>query len=285
MKQIGLLIITCLLVLYNFAQQYAGVWEGKLSVDMGKVKSLSVKMELQDDGEIIGGVLYMRGLDGTIFFGCDYIIKGGLINGRLVLEQVKVVRSVAMDKANCGEMYKLSLKPDIKDSSKALTGYLEWNHQTRNKILFSKTTTEITPLGEEDIADYMESRAELFDLSKVFLKPSERYNKKVLDVEIERSEIILELTAADSIAVHDSVSVYHNLELVAGPLSLTKPLRIRVTGMGENINTIVIVNESVLQRNLNIQVKVTNGNHMIQRTIQPGFSRNSLFVFRKKPVH
>jgi hypothetical protein len=282
MKLIGLFFMGCLMVLHSFAQQYEGVWEGKLSVNMGKVKSLSVRMELQEEDKTIAGVLYMRGFDGKTSFGCDYFVKGSTIQGRILLEQLMVIRSAAISKGDCGQMHQLILRPVKEDSTVTLTGNFEWKSEEQNKIFFSKTSNTVTPLGEEDISAYMEQRASLFDLSNLFLQPSERYNKKVLDTEIDSSNFVFEIANADSATIHDSVSVYFNGQIVAGPHFLSKPLLIRFTQIVESINTIVVVNESTVQRTLNIHTKITFGTQVIRRTIQPGFSRNSLFAFRKK---
>lgn len=284
MRKQGLFIFIFLIAVLNaFTQPLNGIWEGKLAFNSGKVKTMSVRLELIEDGEMLAGVLYMRGYNQKISFGCDYIVKNSTRAGKkIILEQIKVVRTVATGKEDCAQMGILDLSYTVKDSVPVLKGFFVWLGGAADKISFTKTDTVISVSGEEDMNSYMEERAEVFDLGKIFQPVYERYNKKVMDITIDSSDIVLEFTAADSINTHDSISVYLNDAVISNKHSLKSTLVIRVKELVDPVNSILVVNESFIKRNLRINVRIRYGADTITRTIEPGFSRNSLFVFRRQ---
>ncbi len=264
------------------AQNLQGVWEGKLHMNDKGSKYINVRLELMQEDSSLFGLLYTRGLEKNTIFGCDYFVTGSKSNNSFHFKWQKVQRSVAMSEKECYTFQRLELNFKQKDTVKKLEGGWAWRGGQENFVSCTKVSDTISDMAADEISVYVKDLFEVFEKSGILLPVNERLPKKVFDLEVDSSDVIVEFSSIDS-TKHDSIAVYFNgTKVVEVQSLLQKPLRVKLQSMPAGVNDLLIVSQSVKQGKLNVQVKVLYRGELSFITIQPGISINSLLLFTRK---
>ena len=282
MLKLAFIFIFCLPLFLLSAQNLQGVWEGKLELNDKGSKYMNVRLELMQEDSSLFGLLYTRGLEKNTIFGCDYFVTGFKSNNSFYFKWQKVQRSVAMNETDCQTFQRLLLNFKQKGSVNKLEGGWAWQSGQENFVSCTKVSDTISDMATDEISVYVNDLFEVFEKSGIMLPVSERLPKKVFDMEVDSSDVIVEFSSVDS-SKHDSIAVYFNgTKVVELQSLLQKPLRVKLQSMPYGVNDLLVVSQSVKQLKLNIRVKVLYRGELNFITIQPGISINSLLLFTRK---
>lgn len=282
MLKLAFIFIFCLPLFLLSAQNLQGVWEGKLNLNDKGSKYLNVRLELMQEDSSLFGLLYTRGLEKNTVFGCDYFVTGFRAHNRFHFKWQKVQRSVAMNETDCQTFESLKLNFKQKDSVRKLDGFWTWQSGQEDFVSWNKVSDSISDMATDEISVYVNNLYELFEKSGMKLPVNERLPKKVFNMDVDSSEVIIEFSTIDS-SKYDSIAVYFNGNRIAESQSLLrKTLRVRLQSMPSGVNDMMVVSQSE-QLKVNVQVKVLYKGESSFITIQPGISINSLLLFTRKP--
>ena len=264
------------------AQNLQGVWEGKLNLNEKGSKYLNVRLELMQEDSSLFGLLYTRGLEKNTIFGCDYFVTGLRVNNTFYFKWQKVQRSVAMKETDCQTFDRLKLNFKQKDSVRKLDGFWIWQSGQEDFVSWNKVSDSISDMATDEISVYVNNLYELYEKSGMMLPVNERLPKKVFDIEVDSSEVIVEFSTIDS-SKYDSIAVFFNGNKIAESQSLLrKTLRVRLQSIPIGVNDMMVVSQSAQQLKVNVQVKILYKGELSFITIQPGISINSLLLFTRK---
>ena len=264
------------------AQNLQGVWEGKLNLNEKGSKYLNVRLELKQEDSSLFGLLYTRGLEKNTIFGCDYFVTGFRVNNTFYFKWQKVQRSVAMKETDCQTFDRLKLNFKQKDSVRKLDGFWIWQSGQEDFVSWNKVSDSISDMATDEISVYVNNLYELYEKSGMMLPVNERLPKKIFDIEVDSSEVIVEFSTIDS-SKYDSIAVFFNGNKIAESQSLLrKTLRVRLQSIPIGVNDMMVVSQSAEQLKVNVQVKVLYKGELRFITIQPGISINSLLLFTRK---
>lgn len=275
-----------LALLFSFqlhAQKIEGVWEGTLFLNGNAKTTMKIRMEIAErDSSNYFGILYSRGIEKNTIYGCDYFISGTRERNTVNFKWQKVQRAVAMDKYECRMFNRLQLSCRKKDSAEVLAGKWVWEEGRRDDISFTKVSDAISDMAQDEISGYIKDLYEEYESSGVLLAVEDRLPKKILELPIDSTDVIVEFSTIDS-SIHDSISVYINGNFIAEVHNLArKPLRLRLKELGPGTNDLLIVCASRVQPKLNIQMEIIYRGELNAYTIQPGFTSSSLVLFNRK---
>ena len=275
-----------LALLFSFqlhAQKIEGVWEGTLFLNGNAKTTMKIRMEIAErDSSNYFGILYSRGIEKNTIYGCDYFISGTRERNTVNFKWQKVQRAVAMDKYECRMFNRLQLSYRKKDSAEVLAGKWVWEEGRRDDISFTKVSDAISDMAQDEISGYIKDLYEEYESSGVLLAVEDRLPKKILELPIDSTDVIVEFSTIDS-SMHDSISVYINGNFIAEVHNLArKPLRLRLKELGPGTNDLLIVCASRVQPKLNIQMEIIYRGELNAYTIQPGFTSSSLVLFNRK---
>lgn len=275
-----------LALLFSFqlhAQKIEGVWEGTLFLNGNAKTTMKIRMEIAErDSSNYFGILYSRGIEKNTIYGCDYFISGTRERNTVNFKWQKVQRAVAMDKYECRMFNRLQLSYRKKDSAEVLAGKWVWEEGRRDDISFTKVSDAISDMAQDEISGYIKDLYEEYESSGVLLAVEDRLPKKILELPIDSTDVIVEFSTIDS-SMHDSISVYINGNFIAEVHNLArKPLRLRLKELGPGTNDLLIVSASRVQPKLNIQMEIIYRGELNAYTIQPGFTSSSLVLFNRK---
>lgn len=278
-----LLFSALLFSLQLHAQKIEGVWEASLFLYGNTKTPMKIRMEIveKDSGGYFG-ILYSRGIEKNIIYGCDYFISGTKERNTIKFKWQKIQRAVGMHKYECRMFNRLQLSYRKKDSAQLLAGKWVWEEGRRDEISFTKVSDAISDMAQDEISTYVKDLYEEYESSGILLAVEDRLSKKILELPVDSTDVIVEFSTIDS-SMHDSISVYMNGESIANKYKLIqKPLRFRLKELPPGTNDLVVVNESMLQPKLNILMKIIYQGQINQLTIQPGFTINSLILLTRK---
>lgn len=263
------------------AQTLAGVWEGSFALRGSKKQKMNVRVELMEtDGEYIG-VIYSRGFDQNTSFGCDYLVRGRIYDGKISLTRKDIRRGVAMSKTECAFFEELYLIVPKNNAEKTLTGRWCWRSEECDAFTASKTDTVVSELAKDEIDSYIRDLYDQFEKKNVVLKPESRFYQKVDQLEVDSTDILLEFSSIET-GVHDSIIVLFNGEEIATSNSLAKrPLRIRLKQLVPGLNDITVISQSIAQNKLKIRLQVKQQQQTHEYTLEPGFIRNSMLLLNR----
>lgn len=286
-------LLLFLALLFSFqlhAQKIEGVWEGTLFLN-GTVKTtMKIRMEIVErDSSNYFGILYSRGIEKSTIYGCDYFISGTKERNTFNFKWQKVQRAVAMNYYECRMFELLKLGYRKKDSVQILKGRWVWQNVQRTSteiredhINFTKVSDAVSDMAQDEITGYVKDLYHQHKASGVLLPVEDRLPKKVLELPVDSTDVIVEFSTIDS-SMHDSISVYINGNFIAEVHNLArKPLRLRLKGMGPGTNDLLIVSASLVQPKLNIQMQIIYQGVLNAYTIHPGFTSNSFVLFNRK---
>ncbi len=244
---------------------------------------MKIRMEIveRDSGNYFG-ILYSRGIDRNTIYGCDYFISGIKERSTINFKWQKVQRALAMDKYECQMFELLKLGYRKKDSVQTLQGSWVWKDEREDVITCTKVSDAISEMAQDEISGYVQDMYDDFESSGVLLPVEDRLPKKILELPVDSTDVIVEFATIDS-TMHDSISVYFNGNRISETHDLLrKALRLRLKGMPPGTNDLLVVTASRVQVKLNIQMKIIYRGEMNTSTIQPGFTSNSLVLFTRK---
>ncbi|MBK8088940.1 MAG: hypothetical protein IPK31_13915 [Chitinophagaceae bacterium] len=111
-------------------------------------------------------------------------------------------------------------------------------------------------MAQDEISGYVNDLYEEYESSGVLLAVEDRLPKKILELPVDSSDVIVEFSTIDS-SMHDSISVYINGNFIAEVHDLArKPLRLRLKELGPGTNDLLVVSASMVQPKLNIQMEI-----------------------------
>lgn len=244
---------------------------------------MKIRMEIveRDSGNYFG-ILYSRGIDRNTIYGCDYFISGTKERNTVNFKWQKVQRAVAMNEYECQTFELLKMGFRKKDSVQILQGSWVWQDEREDLISFTKVSNAISDMAQDEISGYVKDLYEEYESSGILLAVEERLPKKILELQVDSTDVIVEFATIDSVK-HDSISIYFNGNVIAQYHDLLrKPLRLRLKGMEPGANDMLVVSASLVQPKLTIQMKIIYAGEMNAYTIQPGFAVNSLVLFNRK---
>lgn len=244
---------------------------------------MKIRMEIVErDSSNYFGILYSRGIDRNTIYGCDYFISGTRERNTVNFKWQKVQRAVAMNEYECRLFHLLKLGYRKKDSVQTLQGSWVWQNEREDVISCTKVSDAVSDMAQDEISGYIKDLYEEYESSGILLAVQDRLPKKVLELPVDSTDVIVEFTTIDSLK-HDSISVYFNDNVITEFHDLLKkPLRLRLKGMAIGTNDLLVVNESLVQPKLTIQMKIIYRGELNAYTIQPGFASNSLILFNRK---
>lgn len=277
-----LLLGTLLFSLQLHAQNLQGVWEGKLNLNNSGSRYMNVRLELVKQDSSFFGLLYTRGLEKNIVYGCDYFITGFSVNGIVDFKWQKVQRAVAMKENDCRTFDHLIFGMKEEDSIKNVLGNWVWQNGNVGVFSCSKVSEVISDMAADEISVYLDDLYTQYETLGILLPVKDRFMKKVFELQVDSSDIVVELSTIDS-SNHDSISVYFNGNSIAELHDLVKkPLRLRLKDLPIGANDLLVVSESSDQPKLNILMKIIQQGVVNLITIHPGFTANSIVLFTKK---
>jgi hypothetical protein len=277
-----LLFSVLLFSLQLHSQNLQGVWEGKLNLENKRDKNMSIRMELVQQDSNYFGLLYIRGLEKNTIYGCDYFVTGFYAFGKLNFKWQKVQRSIGMKETDCQSFERLILDLKEKNSKQIIEGNWVWENGNTDFISCEKVDDAISDMANDEITNYIKDISDQYETLGILLPVKERFMKKVFDLQVDSSDIIVEFSTIDS-SKHDSISVYFNENIIAELQYLKqKHLRIRLKELLPGLNDLIIVSESVLQSKLKISMKIIYEGEVNFMTIRPGFANNVLVQFIRK---
>lgn len=282
MRRLTFIFLFCSPLLVLSAQNLSGVWEGRLNMREDGDKGMRVRLELlQSEGSWFG-ILYTRGVEKGTVYGCDYFVTGAPVNGRIDFKWQKVQRSIAIKESDCQALQLILLVYKQRDSSSMLQGNWVWKNGNTDVMSCVKVAESISPMAEDEIKGYISNIYEWYETAGIRLPMQDRFIKNVLNLEVDSSDVVLELSTIDS-SKHDSIAVYVNGNPVAELQDLLQmPLRLRFKELPKGINDLLIVSQSVVQKRINIRMKFIWQGEIITRIIQPGFTTNVLIELTRK---
>ncbi len=267
--------------LQAYTQNLQGVWEGKVLLG-GKNNNLNLRLELIEQEGSYYGILYSRGSDKGVVYGCDFFVSGNLQSGHLFLKWQKIQRAVAMKESDCSMADHFDLRFRYKDSAQKLEGQWVWQEGNSNQMSLEKVDSSISDMATDEINDYIRQLYEAYEISGINLPAESRLVKKVYEQPVENSPMIVQISTIDSSA-HDSISVYVNDNCVASQQNLLKkPVRLRFETMHPGDYEIVIVNESEVQNRTKVGVKIIQSGEMKETVVTSTYTINPLILFTRK---
>lgn len=264
------------------AQNITGVWEGSFLMNGSKKQKMSVRVELMEtDGEYIG-IVYSRGFDQNTSYGCDFLVGGRIYDGKISLVRKQVMRGVAMTKSDCAFFEELYLTVPKNEKEVNINGKWYWQGEAFDAFSAAKTDSVVSELTKDEIGNYIDELYSEFEKNNVLLKPENRLYQKVTEMEVDASDVLLEIISPDK-NKHDSIAVFFNGDMVANEHDLSKrPLKVRLKEMPTGLNDIIVVSQSVAQSKLNIRVSIKHQSQVHEFKLEPGYIRNSLLLFKRK---
>lgn len=277
-----LLLLLFSAALQTYAQNLRGVWEGKVVLDRSKNTKLTLRLELIEQEGAYYGILYSRGSDKGVVYGCDFFVSGKIQSDRLVLNWQKVQRAVAMKESECGLVNYFSLYVNKKDSAKTMDGYWVWQAGNSDVVNLTKVDSSISAMTTDEINDYVKQLYEAYEISGIKLPAESRLVKKVYEQFVESSPMLVQVLTVDSSA-YDSISVYVNDNLLVSGQNLSKkPVRLRFDAMQPGDYEIVIVNESETKNKINLTVRFIQAGEVKEIKIASTYTINPLILFTRK---
>lgn len=277
-----LFLITILLSSLLPAQKLSGVWEGSFFMNGSKKQKMNVRVELMEtDGEYIG-LVYSRGFDNNVTYGCDFLVGGRIYDGKISLVRKETMRAVAMGKGECAFFEELYLTIPKNDTTTLINGKWYWRGEAYDAFSAVKTDSVISDLTKDEIVNYIKDLYDQFEKNNIYLKEENRLYQKVTELEVDSSDILLEFTSAEK-NKHDSITVFFNGDLIADAHDLSKrPLKVRLKKLPQGLSDVVIISQSIAQNKLKIRLLVKRGEFTDEFTLEPGYIRNSLLLFKRK---
>ncbi len=251
---------------------------------------MKIRMEIvEKDSSNYFGILYSRGIDRNTIYGCDYFISGTKERNTVNFKWQKVQRAVAMKGYECRMFELLKLVYRKKDSVQTLKGRWVWQNVQitsteirEDHINFTKVSDAVSDMAQDEISSSVKNPYHQYESSRVLLAVKDRLTKKILELPVDSTDVIVEFSTIDS-SMHDSISVYFNGDFIAEVHNLArKPLHLRLNGMGPGTNDLLIVSASLVQPKLNIQMQIIYQGILNACTIHPGFTSNSFVLFNRK---
>lgn len=265
---------------FSAAQNFYGQWEGRMRLSGGrKGTSMSIRLELIENGAMIYGVLYSRGVSNQTIYGCDYFIQGVRSGDRVKLENTSLQRNVNVPVQECGtfESLELRLKPDS-----TATATWMWSDGGVFPFEVQRNDSVVSFSAEEEISEEFKNRAVRFDSLGIVLAPTYRFRQYIENISVPDESIAIELYPVDSVRT-DSISVYLNDEVVVSPVSITqKPLRLKLVLPQSGIMELILVNESVNNPKTRIRVVIKTADHITERIVTCTGAQNPLWIIESK---
>lgn len=269
--------------LQTYAQNLAGVWEGSVLLEGSKNHKLNLRLEIIQQEGAYYGILYSRGSDKGIVYGCDFFVSANSENGKVVFNWQKVQRSVGMKESECRMVDHFEMVVSTRsDSTMAMNGFWVWQSGNSDRLGLTKVSNNISDMTTDEINEYIRQLYEAYEISGIKLPTESRLVKKAYTQAVENSPLVVQFSTVDSSA-NDSISVYVNDNLLASMQSLIKkPVRLRFESMQSGDYEIVIVNESETKNRIKVNVKIMQLGEVKEITVTPTYTINPLILFTRK---
>ena len=276
------LLFTAILVLQALVltgQQLAGVWEGAVQLGYAKTDKMNIRLELMQEGDLCFGVLYCRGYEKKVVFGCDYIVQGGIVSKALQLQWVNVQRVLGMSNEDCRQM--AAIKLQLTDSV-TMSGTWQWMLGETVSVNCRKVNSEISFDAADEFAAYKAGVFKTYAERRLFLKITERFPERLYEGVVDSSELIVDFTSIDT-ASRDSLAVFLNGSLLATSDHLNKaPLRLRLIDLPPGENALVLANTSSTNYTSTIRVTLRHRGDIKTMQATPTGATNMLLYFRRR---
>lgn len=133
------------------AQDYAGQWEGELTPPGGGKRRMKVRLELLQQGADVMGIVYTRGFEKGITFGCDLFVTGKVFENSLSLRNNSVLRD--FNTGNACSLFREILLEETSNSDAKLQG--RWLMLNGSAFLrLQRTDSVISPLASDEVQQY-----------------------------------------------------------------------------------------------------------------------------------
>lgn len=264
------------------AQGLHGVWEGKMVLDGKKKLQLNLRLELIKQESSYFGLLYSRGSDKGVVFGCDFFVSGNIQSGNLVLNRQKVQRAVTMSKSECSLMDYLNFAVNKNESASDLHGTWIWQDGNFNLVNLTKVDSSISVSAADEINEYLKQLYEAYETSGIMLPPESRLLKNMYADTVENNPMAVQISTLDS-SIHDSVSVYVNEDrIISSQKLLPKPVRLRFDSIQPGDFEVIIVNESLQKSRIKVNVRIIQSGKVKETTLTATYTINPLILFTRK---
>ncbi|MBI1343699.1 MAG: hypothetical protein GC171_12255 [Terrimonas sp.] len=273
--------------IFVLSQDLTGLWEGELLINNDKNQKLKVQLEMQsDEGGKVLAVIYTRGFEDNRILGCDFIMSGVYLKGKLALSLTQLQRNIGFSVIDCLRLKNISAIVSKEDSLLRLTGTWGESSGMESSFTCSKTSDALSESAKDDLNAYIDQVYQHLDQDNYFLPPVSRMAEQVTSIMTDSSEIILEIRAK-SLSGSDSIAIYLNGENVLPAHDLAvKPLKL-VIRLNEDIpSEILIVNgsHSVKTLDLTALLKIGPG---VQKLFElhPSFTKNDAFSVQRERIN
>lgn len=245
-------------------------------------QKLKVRMELVQQRTELLGLIYTRGYDKGVSFGCDFFITGSASKQGIQLRWKNIQRDFNTGNA-CGNFREIQLRSEIVGTVFSLNGI--WNLNDEETLLrMVRTDTLISPIAEDEINTYLTELYSLYDSLNVALDPAERFIEKIIEQPVKSKELILDFSAADSTGM-DSIHVVLNGNLLINAHDFNqKSLRIRLPVQEESDIDFLIISLSQRYSPMNLRVVVRDGDELKIIDCRPSRVRNARLLFYRTPM-
>lgn len=268
--------------LCSHAQQMAGVWEGDLLLNGNKKTTMKIRMEIMEQENNYYGILYSRGVDKSVVYGCDYFITGLPLNGRFSFKWQNVQRAIRLKQSDCESFEQLLVGIKKVDSSFVMEGNWVWAEGRADLFKLVKVSDMISDMAADEVETYLRHFFEQYEQMGVRLPEAERMQKRIRAIEVDSNDLVIELSTIDSL-VHDSITVLVNGEPVAVEQNLfSKPVRIRLKSPPIGSSDVVVVNASLIQQKVRVRMQVSQRNQQNELILESSFAINAWVVFNRK---
>jgi hypothetical protein len=163
-----------------------------------------------------------------------------------------------------------------------MEGNWVWDEGRADLFKLVKVSEVISDMAADEVETYIRHFFEQYEQMGIRLPEAERMQKRVGEVEVDSSDLVMELSTIDSLS-HDSITVLVNGEPVAVNQNLfAKPLRIRLKSPPVGSSDIIVVNASLVQQKVHVQMRVSQGNQQKELLLEPSFTSNAWLIFNRK---
>ncbi|HEX4958852.1 MAG TPA: hypothetical protein VFV46_11790 [Lacibacter sp.] len=263
------------------AQQKNIVWQGKMRLQGGAAKELSLRLELVNEGMQCIGVLYTRGADKGSVFGCDYIVAGIYLNNLFDLKQVKVIRSVAIRSTECDQFEKIAVSTPAPDSFRNVSGRWVWKSGESIELKLVKMDETISDQSIDEFTTYREELFKTYEEKSVVLLPAERWGQMIFQTEVDSTDLVVDIAGTEA-GSSDSIQVFLNGDAVTNSYPLASgQLRLRIKAMSKGANELTVVNTSAITSKLFFSIGFTQHGKTKTSGGEATFARNAVFVLKR----
>ena len=272
----------CMLAFSVKAQDFSGQWEGELTRPGAGRQKLKVRMELVQQRTDLLGLIYTRGYDKGVSFGCDFFVTGNASKQGIQLRWKNIQRDFNTGNA-CGNFRELQLRRETHGADVFLNGGWELNDEEA-LLRLVRTDSVISPIAEDEINTYLKELYSLYDSLNVALDPAERLIEKIIEQPVNSKELILDFSAADSTGM-DSIHVVLNGNLLINAHDFNqKSLRIRLPVQEESDIDFLIISLSQRFSPMNLRVVIRDGEEFKTIDCKPSRVRNARLFFYRNPM-